>query len=435
MSNNDIGYTQNIIQYLKDEISKENFNAEVIEIDMKKEDRFLPPVELTKEVKDKIKSKTIGETFTYVVVNKNNIDNQCKIIYSNGLNHLVYDTYGSRLTYFDSDFNYSYEATDILGQTSTEGSISGIGFSIFRNLNFSFDFKTEQFKKIGLEVYRDKKNEFNISTEGKNKVKTIAFDYDKKQIKASVVNCFIKNIIFDLDGNILSIGIKNKISKDMLLKKTQFDVNSYQQLINLINMELEVYNLMNDSNINIIDQKTFDSQIFLIRTVIKEKENIDNEKIYKHLDSIRYYFKNTKLDCHNFRSIEKEIVPIITNTKYSKYLNYEDNDIYKKLDFTIQYLNNKKLDFYHSSNGGSHLIPDITNIKFSANCTQKDKDYYYIKQVLVFLATLKHNNQTFEIFFNTEVISSFQYLNKISSNFKEKFNLKNNKDNKSIFDK
>lgn len=376
IENEEIIKTKEINQYLKDEILKESFNVEVIEISMKKDDRYLPPLEIPQEIKDKIKNQPVGEAFTYVVINKDNIDRQNKIIYSTGTGHLVYELYGSRITYLDSDFNYCYEATNILGYSGYDGSIKSNSFERFRSHEFTFKFKTEQFKDIGLELYRDNKDEFNISASGKNKVKTIKFDYKKKQIKASIVNCFIKNIIFDLDGNILSIGIKNKLSKELILKKTQFDVNSYQQLINLIETELEVHNLMTDGDIDIINQKIFDSQVFLVKNIIKEKNNIDNEKIYEHVDFIRKFFNNTKLDFNFSISGGREIVPVIKDTQYNKYLKRED------------------------------------------------RDCYHVQQILVFLASLKHTNQTFEDFYNIDVINAFEYLNEKSTSFSKIFNLK-----------
>lgn len=374
--------TMKVNNYLRAEVEQNFPEYEIIEIDTPPHVGYLPDLSIHKTIKDKIASQKDGQDYNYIFINKNGIDILNKIVFSNNQYHLIYEPYGSRLSYFDSKFNFLGETQDLMGHHGFENAIRGKSFETVRSFDFTINFSTSQFKKIGLYIKKEDDSFFDVSAAGKNKVKTVKFDHKKKQIKASVVNCFIKNIIFDFEGNIQSIGIKNKLSKELTLTKTQYDVDSYSSLINKIELELDLYNLMTDKTLDIINQNIFDSQTNFVRNIIKEKENIKNKEIYYHIDRIKKFFNNTDIST---RSINMSVLTI-ENTKYNKYSNI------------------RKMGFEYSS----------------------------ASQTLLFLSSLKIKNMNLNFFLHKDVLESFQYLNKVSDDFKDvfKIEIENSKKNK-----
>ena len=374
--------TIKVNNYLREEVKKNFPEYEVVEIDTIPHVGYLPELSIHKTIKDKIATQKENKDYNYIFINKNGIDILNKVVFSNNEYHLIYEPYGSRLSYFDSKFNFLGETEDLMGHNGFENAIRGKSFETVRSFDFTINFSTSQFKKIGLYINKEDENFFDVSAAGKNKVKTVKFDYKKKQIKASVVNCFIKNIIFDLEGNIQSIGIKNKLSKELTLTKTQYDVNSYSSLINLIELELDLYNLMTDKTLDIISQNIFDSQTNFVRNIIKEKENIPSKDIYYHIDRIKNIFNNTDITTRRMNMS----VLTIENTEYDKYSNFRQ-----------------------------------LGLEYSDAC-----------QTLMFLSSLKIKKLDFNVFLHKDILESFKYLNKVSDDFKDvfKIEIENSKKNK-----
>lgn len=352
--------------YMKNEVKKEFPEYKVIEVDCKPLVDYPPEHTVLREiVKEHIMNQPVGVDCHYIFINKNRIDYLNQIIFSNKKNTLIYEAFGSRLSYFDENFNYLGQASDIIGTRGFENAIRGNSFDIFRTFDFNIMFSTPEFKKIGLSINKDNENIFEISASGKNKVKTVTFDYKKNQIKAAVANCFIKNIIFDLEGNIKSIGIKNKLSKELTLNKTQFDVNSYSGLIACVERELDLYNLITDKNLDIINQDIFDSLTFFVGNIIKEKNNINNIEIYRHINNMKSIFNSKEL---------------IFNSNYEK--------LFKTYG---KYFERRK------------------------------REQTNAEHTLSFIASLKSNNLTFNTFLDENILKSFEYLNNISDRFRNNF--------------
>lgn len=136
--------------YIKEEVKKEFPEYEVIEIDCKPLVGYLPEHTILRDiVKEKISTQPIGIDGNYIFINKNSIDNSNQIVFSNKIYTLVYEPFGSRLSYFDKDFNYIGQTSNIIGKNKFENGIKGTSFEIFRTFDFMLNFSTLEFKKIG----------------------------------------------------------------------------------------------------------------------------------------------------------------------------------------------------------------------------------------------------------------------------------------------
>lgn len=349
--------TTEINDYLKREM-RENFKSfKVIEMDIQEHLFFKTDFVLVhKIIKDTIEEQKDGQEYHYLFVDKNHNDVLNKIVYSNNDFHLIYEPSFSRLSYFDSNFNFIGDTT---GHNVFSNSTRGTQFDCTRIFDFKINFQTAQFKKISISINKENDSFFNFLASGKNKIKSIKFENEKNKIKASITNSFIKNIIFDLNGNVVSIGIKNKLSKSLFLNKTQFETDSYEKLISSIEQELQIYNLINDSTIDIMNSHIFNLQINFVKDFIKEKNKLNNKEIYKNVDNIKRNFS------------EAHIPPHLENNAY----NYKDfHNYYEQALKSLRFLKNletKKLEFNH--------------------------------------------------FLNSEVLKSFDYLNTVSDNFRKAF--------------
>lgn len=346
-----------INNYFIDELSKIDPEIEVLihsaPDNIKKFD--LAKLVLPAIVKEKIKKQVGGKDYTYVLTNDQISERNIKIIMSNSKNHIVIETYqGIRLTYLDSDFKE-------IGNTSYE-KIMGENFDSVQGLQFKFILSTPYCKTVKIDVSAEDSNYFYISSVGKNTIKEIYFNYDKKEVEVDFSNSFIKKINLDLEGNLKHICIKKNISKELTLKKHHFDVDSYLSFMKLIETELDLHNLKTDGDIDFMDSKSFEERIDFIKNIINEKHSMDNKTIYNYIDNINNVFK----------MLTKQLT---------------DNSVFVK----------------------EHV---------------DDRNYYYPQLVINYLLRMKKHNFSFNSIVTPEVLDSYNYLIKLSKNIKNTFEKK-----------
>lgn len=303
-------------------------------------------------VKEKIKKQVTGKDYTYVLTNDQISERNIKIIMSNSKHHIVIETYqGIRLTYLDSDFkeigNVSYEK------------IMGENFDSVQGVQFKFILSTPYCKKVKIDVSAEDPNYFYISSIGKNRIKEIYFNDDKKQIEVEFSKSFIKEINLDLEGNLKHICMEKNISKELTLKKYHFDIDSYLSFMKLIGPELDLHNLKTDGVIDIMDTESFEERFNFIKNLINEKQNIDNKIIYQNINNINNVFK-----------------------PFTEKLRDRDIMVTEPID---------------------------------------DKNYYYPQLVINYLVRMKKHNFSFNNIVTPEVLYSYEYLAKLSNNIKNKF--------------
>lgn len=344
--------------YLKSEIHKIDSNIEVVNYSTVDKKEFLPKIVIPAILKEKIKKQEKDKEYTYVLNNEHMLDTSPKIVISNGKYNVIYETYGGRLSYFDSNF-------ELIGNASYDN-IKGNNFETIRRDCIRLNFSTSQNKTVNLNIDKEDQNLFNVYSTGKNRIDSVRFDYDKKEITTILCNCFIQKIIFDFDFNIKNIYIKRKISKALTLKKNNFEVDSYSGLIKLIEGELDLHNLMTDGDIDVMNQKTFDARINFVKIIAKEKSNIHNQIIYNKIEKISNLFQE-----------------IIENV-YKHSTTFENSDKEKYVKF-------------------------------------EDRNYYYPNGVIIFLLAIKKLDISLDYFLNPDVLDSYSYLNTLANRVNNAF--------------
>lgn len=109
-------------------------------------------------------------------------------------------------------------------------------------------------------------------------------------------------IIFDYEFNMIEVDFSAVLKNKLNLEK-MFNVSSYEDLINKIDSNLEVYNLMTDKKYKVRTKKEeFSKQIDLIKLVVKNKEEIINitNELKKEILSLN--FKYHVSERHKFES-------------------------------------------------------------------------------------------------------------------------------------
>lgn len=350
-----------INNYFINEISKIDPEIEVIIHSAPETIKGLdvPKLVLPAIVKEKIKQQVAGKDYTYVLTNDQILERNIKIIMSNSQHHIVLDTYqGIRLTYLDSNFKE-------IGNSSYEN-VTGENFDSIQGLQFKFILSTPYCKTVKIDVCETDANYFYVSSMGKNRIKTVYFNYDKKQIDVEFSNSFIKEINLDLEGNLKHICMKRNISRELTLKKYHFDVDSYSSFMKLIEEQLDLHNLKSDGDIDLMDSKSFEERLDFIKNVINEKQNMDNKIIYHHLNNI--------------------------------------NNIFKP------------------------LTRKLTDLNFIVKELIDDRNYYYPHLIINYIARMKKYDCSFNSIATPEVLDSYAYLTKLSKNIRsvfEKGNIKN----------
>lgn len=346
-----------INHYFINEISKIDPEIEVIIHSAPETIKGLevPKLVLPAIVKEKIKQQVAGKDYTYVLTNDQILERNIKIIMSNSQHHIVLDTYqGIRLTYLDSNFKE-------IGNSSYEN-VTGENFDSIQGLQFKFILSTPYCKTVKIDVCETDANYFYVSSMGKNRIKTVYFNYDKKQIDVEFSNSFIKEINLDLEGNLKHICMKRNISRELTLKKYHFDVDSYSSFMKLIEEQLDLHNLKSDGDIDFMDSKSFEERIDFIKNIINEKHSMDNKTIYNYIDNINNVFK----------MLTKQLT---------------DNSVFVK----------------------EHV---------------DDRNYYYPQLVINYLLRMKKHNFSFNSIVTPEVLDSYNYLIKLSKNIKNTFEKK-----------
>lgn len=353
-----------IDSYLKSEIHKIDSNIDVVNYSAVDKKEFLPKIVIPDVLKEKIKKQEKDKEYIYVLNNDRMLDTNPKIVMSNKNYNVIYETYGGRLSYFDSNF-------ELIGNASYDN-IKGTNFETIRRECIRLNFSTSQNKTVNLNIDRDNHNLFNVYSNGKNRIDSVSFDYNKKEITAVLCNCFMQKIIFDFDMSIKNIYIRKKISKQLTLNKNNFEVDSYSSLIKLIEGELDLHNLMTDGDIDVMNQKTFDARINFVKIISKEKSNIHNEIIYNHIENISNLFKKTLDSVHEYSNI-------LRDSDKDKYLTFKDRN--------------------------------------------HDRNYYYPTGVIVFLLAMQKLDISLDCFLSPDVLESYSYLNtlanRVNNSFKE----------------
>lgn len=109
-------------------------------------------------------------------------------------------------------------------------------------------------------------------------------------------------IIFDYEFNMIEVDFSAVLKNKLNLEK-MFNLSSYEDLINKIDSNLEVYNLMTDKKYKVRTKKEeFSKQIDLIKLVVKNKEEIINitNELKKEILSLN--FKYHVSERHKFES-------------------------------------------------------------------------------------------------------------------------------------
>lgn len=356
-----------IDKYLKNEIYNLDPNIEVINYSARITNDFYQKISIPIELKEKIKNQIKDKEYTYVLNNTFDLDPSPKIVISNGKYSILYETSCHRLTYLSSNFN-------IIG--SILDKVSGLNFETIRNETIRLNFSTSQYKTVNLNIDNNDINNFKIYSNGKNRIDSVNFNYDKKEISAFFCNSIIQKIIFDLDMNIQKIFVKKNISKALTLKKKFFEVNSYSELIKSIETELEFYNLMTDRNLDLMNQKVFDSKIDFVKIINASKDKINNSVIYEKFNKIYDFYTHFQNDNFKHKSILRQ-------TSFNKYLDFED------------------------------------------------RSYYSSNSIIIFLKTLNDLKISLNYFLDPDILESYSYLNSLADSFKSSFDIeiKNYKNN------
>lgn len=344
--------------YLKAEINNIDPNIEVVNYSAVDKNEFLPKVIIPVILKEKIKQQQKDKEYIYILNNETMLDTDPKIVMSNGTYNVIYEPYGVRLSYFDSNF-------ELIGNVSYE-SVKGKNFETIRREYMRLNFSTSQNKTVNLNIDKDNHNLLNVYSTGKNRIDSIDFDYEKKEITAILCNCFIQKIVFDFDINIKNMNIKRKISKALTLKKNNFEVDSYSSLIKSIEGELDLHNLMTDGEIDVMNQKAFDARIDFVKIIAKEKNNIDNKNIYAHFENIGDFFQDMIERIH----------------EYSNTLKKSDKDKYG---------------------------------------TFENRNYFYSNSVLLSVISMKNLDISLNSLLKPEILESYNYLNKLADKFHNSF--------------
>lgn len=348
--------------YLKSELNNIDPNIKVVNYSAVDKKEFLPKIVIPSVLKEKIKQQEKDKEYTYVLNNDSMLDTSPKIVMSNGKYNVIYETYGGRLSYLDSNF-------ELIGNASYDN-IKGNNFETIRRECIRLNFSTSQNKTVNLNIDKDDHNLFNVYSTGKNRIDSVSFDYDKKEITAVLCNCFMQKIIFDFDMNIKNIYIKKKISKALTLKKNNFEVDSYSSLIKLIEGELDLHNLMTDGDIDVMNQKTFDARINFIKIIAEEKSKIHNEIIYNHTENISNFFQKTLDSVHEYSNT-------LIDSDKDKYSTFKDKN--------------------------------------------HDRNYYYSTGVIIFLHSIKKLDISLDYFLNPDVLDSYSYLNTLANSINDTF--------------
>lgn len=252
---------------------------------------YYATLSLVDELVVAIRNQTSNFFRVYYVESLNDDNYSPQVVFSNKEQTMVFNFNYGKVSYFDSNLNFMYEARGVFGSNSYMSTLFGNNFECAPYHESFLCFSTPQFDKIKLKILSGE-NYLQVFAKGNDKVKDFTFHPEKNKVKINVVNSLIRNYTMDLEGNILSIGLESKISKSMKLQKKQFKVNNYNDLINEIKEDLELYVLFNDAEVRVLPEDVFNHQVSFIRTIIKEHKTFPYKKFSDSVVSTTDYFKD-----------------------------------------------------------------------------------------------------------------------------------------------